>query len=66
MGDISSPKEEHLLVLIPWAVNGILDSLKKKFPYIKITVYAQQRVSRKIVSAPIPDGRTSRRTQKDA
>jgi hypothetical protein len=40
--------------------------LKKKFPYIKITVYAQQRVNRKIVSAPIPDGRTSRRTQKDA
>jgi hypothetical protein len=49
MGDISSPKEEHLLVLIPWAVNDILDILKKKFPYIKITVYAQQRVNRKMV-----------------
>ena len=63
MGDISPPKQEHLLVLIPYAVNDILDSLKKKFPYLKITVHPQQRVNRKIVSEPIPDGRDFRRTQ---
>ena len=61
MGDISPPKQEHLLVLIPYAVNDILDSLKKKFPYIKITVHPQQRVNRKIVSEPIPDGRDFRK-----
>lgn len=56
MGDISRPKLEHLLVLIPYAVNDILDSLKKKIPYIKITVHPQQRVNRKIISKLIPDG----------
>jgi hypothetical protein len=66
MGDISPPKQEHLLVLIPYAVNDILDSLKKKFPYIKITVHPQQRVNRKIISEPIPDGRDSPRTQPKA
>jgi hypothetical protein len=63
MGDISPPKQEHLLVLMPYAVNDILDSLKKRFPYIKITVHPQQRVNRKIISEPIPDGRDFRRTQ---
>jgi hypothetical protein len=66
MGDISRPKLEHLLVLIPYAVNDILDSLKKKIPYIKITVHPQQRVNRKIISKPIPDGRDSQRTQPKA
>lgn len=65
MGDIS-PKHEHLLVLIPYAVNDILHSLKKKFPYLKITIHSQQRVNRKIVSEPIPDGKDSRRTQSNA
>jgi hypothetical protein len=57
MGDISPPRQEHLLVLIPYTVNDILNNLKNKFPYLKITVVAQQRVNRKIVSEPIPEGR---------
>jgi hypothetical protein len=63
MGDISRPKLEHLLVRIPYAVNDILDNVEKRFPYIKITVHPQQRVNKKIISEPIPDGRDSRRTQ---
>ncbi|KUJ08075.1 D-isomer-specific 2-hydroxyacid dehydrogenase-like protein [Mollisia scopiformis] len=54
MGDIS-PRREHLLVLIPYAVDDILDELKKKFPYVKITVHAQQRVDRKVISDPIAE-----------
>jgi len=63
MGDASIPKEEHLLVLIPYGVTDILDDLKKKFPYIKITVHAQQRVNRKIISEAIPDGKDARTNQ---
>jgi hypothetical protein len=66
MGDISTPKHEHLLVLIPYAVNDILDSWKKKFPYIKISVHPQQRVNRKIISEPIPDGEDFPRIEPEA
>lgn len=60
MGDITLLKEEHLLVLIPYPVDDILDDLRKKFPYLKISVHAQQRINRQIISDPIPDGRAPR------
>jgi hypothetical protein len=59
MGDASPPIQEHILVTIPFAVNNILDDLQAKFPHIKITVHAQQRVNRQIISEPIPDGKAS-------
>jgi len=48
--------EKSIFSSDPYAVNDIL-VVEKKFPYIKITVHPQQRVNRKIISEPIPDGR---------
>ena len=60
MGDASPPKEEHILVTVPFAVNSVIKELQAKFPHIKITVWPQQWVNKRIIQETIPDGKLPR------